>query len=180
MQGWPDVRYEDFKTGLTYQDVYAMLWVDNEDSSTWARKSRGAVLRLWGKLKADMWAEYTGGLSPHEEYFPTEYDADGVAVPTDDDYLEPEGEDLPAEAHEMPRMRQARQWTSAAVSSAGAARSSRAVRPDAHAGRVPESRPAWQRMRRYNQARAGPDVACSRAPFGPAKPRSRRHGGAWA
>lgn len=105
MQADSVVRYEDFKTGLTYQDVYAMLWVDSEDSSTWARKSRGAVLRLWGKLKADMWAAYTGGLTPDEEYVPIELDADGVPLPGDDDCIESDVETLPVEAYSTPALR---------------------------------------------------------------------------
>lgn len=63
-----ELTYREFKSGLTYQDVVAMMWVDSDDSSQWHRKSRGAVLRLWGQLKADMWAAATGGLYPDEIY----------------------------------------------------------------------------------------------------------------
>ncbi len=161
------VRYDDFKTGLTYQDVYAMLWVDSDDSSTWARKSRGAVLRLWGKLKADMWAAATGGLTPDEEYIPLELDADGVPLASDDDYAELDIEALPPEAMEAPSVRVAR--PSAMGSNAAYALLSRAARPDVPGSRAPESHPAWLQMRQSNPTRAGPSAACSRGPFGQAK-----------
>lgn len=57
------VRYEDFRTGLTYGDVYRMMWVDNPDPSTWRHKSRGCVLGYWRALKLQMYDVY---LNQHE------------------------------------------------------------------------------------------------------------------
>lgn len=52
------MRYEDFRTGLTFSDVRRMLWVDNPDPSTWRHKSRGVVLGYWRSLKLQMWDTY--------------------------------------------------------------------------------------------------------------------------
>jgi hypothetical protein len=49
------ICYEDFKTGFTYADVYAMLWSGSEDPSTWKYKRRRTVLGLWHSLKSQMW-----------------------------------------------------------------------------------------------------------------------------
>jgi len=51
-----------------------------------------------------MWAAYTGGLLPDDEYVPVELDVDGVPLPSDDDYLDGATDELPAEAHEIPRL----------------------------------------------------------------------------
>lgn len=54
----PLIPYDEFTTGLTYADVYAMLWVNSDDSSMWRQKSRGVVLRLWASIKRDMYEAY--------------------------------------------------------------------------------------------------------------------------
>jgi hypothetical protein len=45
------VPYERFRTGLTYHDVYMMLW-DRQ------RKGRHIVLGKWMEIKREMYAEY--------------------------------------------------------------------------------------------------------------------------
>jgi hypothetical protein len=50
-------QYDRFRTGLTYQDVWQMLWSPDPDPKNWRRKSKGVVLSLWRQLKEDMWAE---------------------------------------------------------------------------------------------------------------------------
>lgn len=52
------VSYEDFRTGLTFQDVRAMLWSPSEDRSTWRYKRRHTVLGLWHQLKQQLYARY--------------------------------------------------------------------------------------------------------------------------
>ncbi len=52
------LRYEDFRTGLTYADVFAMLWVWDEDSTKWRHKGRHTVLGLWRQIKRELWAEH--------------------------------------------------------------------------------------------------------------------------
>jgi len=59
------VTYDQFRTGLTYEAVWKMLWVDNPDPSTWPKKNKGAVLSLWRQLKRDLWEEfYQRGIDP--------------------------------------------------------------------------------------------------------------------
>jgi len=59
------VTYDEFRTGLTYEAVWRMLWVANPDPSTWVRKGRGAVLSFWRGLKQQMWEEfYARGIDP--------------------------------------------------------------------------------------------------------------------
>ncbi len=49
------MTYGELRTGLTYGDVFLMLWSYSEDSSTWRYKGRHIVLGLWMSLKLDMW-----------------------------------------------------------------------------------------------------------------------------
>ena len=51
------MTYADLRTGLTYRDVYAMMWVNDDDTSRWRCKSRRAVLGFWHELKLAMWDE---------------------------------------------------------------------------------------------------------------------------
>lgn len=52
------VSYEAFRTGLTYRDVYWMLWSADPDPSTWRHKGRGSVLGKWRQMKREMYAYY--------------------------------------------------------------------------------------------------------------------------
>jgi len=61
------IPYDRFKSGLTYGEVRMMLWSSNPDPSTWQPKSKGVVLRLWAKLKADLYQEYLRQFPPHAD-----------------------------------------------------------------------------------------------------------------
>lgn len=52
------LKYDDFKTGLTYDDVYSMMWIDDEDYSRWRYKRRHSVLGFWHEYKRSLWAEH--------------------------------------------------------------------------------------------------------------------------
>lgn len=52
--------YREFRTGLTYRDVYLMLWVPSEDKTLWRHKSRGVVLGLWHQIKKELYDRYLG------------------------------------------------------------------------------------------------------------------------
>ncbi len=52
------VSYEDFRTGLTYRDVFWMLWSGSDDPRDWRYKRRHAVLGMWHQLKQQLYAEY--------------------------------------------------------------------------------------------------------------------------
>jgi hypothetical protein len=60
------VKYSEFRTGLTYWDVWRMLWVDNPDPATWRQKSPGVVLWHWHQIKLQLWERYQ-----HEQDVPT-------------------------------------------------------------------------------------------------------------
>jgi hypothetical protein len=47
----PDLTYDEFRTGLTYKQVYHMIW-----DRRWKR--RRGVLGYWHQLKLEMFAEY--------------------------------------------------------------------------------------------------------------------------
>lgn len=49
------MSYDEFRTGLTYRDIYQMLWVHSEDSSQWKYKGRHTVLGFWRELKLQLW-----------------------------------------------------------------------------------------------------------------------------
>jgi hypothetical protein len=57
-RGFPD--FDKFKTGMSYQDFAAMLWVDSDNPDDWKRKSNGVVLALAHKLKVEMYEAATG------------------------------------------------------------------------------------------------------------------------
>lgn len=61
------MHYDAFRTGLTYNDVFLMLWSYSEDPSTWKYKRRHTVLGLWHSIKQDMFRQHVaecGGEQP--------------------------------------------------------------------------------------------------------------------
>lgn len=52
------MTYESFRTGLSYRDVYAMLWSGSDDPRDWRYKGRHTVLGLWHQLKLQLWEQY--------------------------------------------------------------------------------------------------------------------------
>jgi hypothetical protein len=53
-----DMPYKDLKTGLDFQAVKDMLWIQDPDSEFWRHKRRGSVLGLWFEIKRGMWADH--------------------------------------------------------------------------------------------------------------------------
>lgn len=47
--------YGNFRTGLTYRDVFIMLWSVDPDPETWQHKRRRTVLGRWHALKKEYW-----------------------------------------------------------------------------------------------------------------------------
>lgn len=47
----PPITYDRFRTGLTYRDVYHMLWHRRY-------KRRRTVLGYWHQLKLELWNRY--------------------------------------------------------------------------------------------------------------------------
>lgn len=52
------MAYKDLKTGLDFQAVKDMLWIQDKDSDFWRHKRRGSVLGLWFEIKRGMWADH--------------------------------------------------------------------------------------------------------------------------
>lgn len=53
------MTYRRFRTGMTYYEIYLMLWSHDSDSSTWKHKGRSSVLGLWHSIKKSLWARHT-------------------------------------------------------------------------------------------------------------------------
>lgn len=46
--------YDDFRTGMTFADVKAEMYVASDNPEDWVYKRRGCVLRRWRKIKRAM------------------------------------------------------------------------------------------------------------------------------
>lgn len=53
-----ELRYDDFRTGLTFKQVRDQLYVASEDSEDWVYKRRHTVLGRWRMLKLEMWEDH--------------------------------------------------------------------------------------------------------------------------
>jgi len=51
-------NYDDLRTGYTFAEVRAMLWIDSSNPEDWRYKMRGSVLGFWRELKQAMWKEH--------------------------------------------------------------------------------------------------------------------------
>lgn len=52
------VRYAEFRTGLTYQEVFDRLKDFDEVTSKWSYKRRGTVLGKWHQYKKEAWSQH--------------------------------------------------------------------------------------------------------------------------
>ncbi len=52
------LRYADFRTGHTYQDVYDSFWSTSEDSRDWVHKRRHSILGRWHEWKMELWEKH--------------------------------------------------------------------------------------------------------------------------
>lgn len=48
--------YDHFRTGLTYREVYQMLWSPSANPADWRYKRRATVLGFWHQLKQQLYA----------------------------------------------------------------------------------------------------------------------------
>jgi hypothetical protein len=70
------IAYDDFRTGLTYQDVFMTFWRGPDDPEKWHPKRRNSILGRWHEIKLEMWAEhieYCNGEIEDFEYEMEEY-----------------------------------------------------------------------------------------------------------
>lgn len=49
------ITYKEFRTGMTFAEVKAEMYVSSEDSDDWVYKRRRCVLRRWRKIKIVLW-----------------------------------------------------------------------------------------------------------------------------
>ncbi len=49
------ITYKEFRTGMTFADVKAEMYVSSEDSKDWVYKRKRCVLRRWRKIKRELW-----------------------------------------------------------------------------------------------------------------------------
>lgn len=47
--------YHDFRTGLSFSDIWAWYWTSDEDSSKWRYKRRRTILGKWHQTKKEGW-----------------------------------------------------------------------------------------------------------------------------
>lgn len=52
------LKYENFKTGLEYKDVYVQFWSNSDDYRDWHPKRRHTVLGRWHEIKMMLWKEH--------------------------------------------------------------------------------------------------------------------------
>jgi len=50
------ITYGDFRTGLTYEDIYLMYWRADPNPATWVYKRRHTILGKWMQIKRSLWA----------------------------------------------------------------------------------------------------------------------------
>lgn len=62
----PLVGYDDFRSGLTMRDAWAMLRDESEDRADWRYKRRRIRLRLLHKLKLELYHRVVDGMHPSE------------------------------------------------------------------------------------------------------------------
>lgn len=68
------MEYQDFRTGLSYRDVYETLWVNSNDPGEWNYKRRGTVLGRWRELKLAMWASHKAECEHYANKYPEEFE----------------------------------------------------------------------------------------------------------
>lgn len=53
--------YAEFRSGLTFHDVYQLMLVYSDDPSQWRQKRRHCVLGYWRELKLGLFIDYHRG-----------------------------------------------------------------------------------------------------------------------
>lgn len=53
-------RYDEFRTGLSFADVRAMMRSASDNPADWRQKRRNSVLGFWHELKLMMWEQAHG------------------------------------------------------------------------------------------------------------------------
>ena len=52
------LTYADFRTGLDYDAVHALMWTPSTDVDDWRYRGRSGVLGYWHQLKQMMWGDH--------------------------------------------------------------------------------------------------------------------------
>jgi hypothetical protein len=67
------MAYKDLKTGLDFDAVKDMLWIQDDNPEFWRHKRRGSVLGLWYEIKRGMWADHLEMCKAGEQITEPEY-----------------------------------------------------------------------------------------------------------
>lgn len=65
---WCGLAYRELRTGLTFKEVFAMLWSGSNDPADWRYKRRNTVLGKWHQIKREMWEEHLYVCEKQAEY----------------------------------------------------------------------------------------------------------------
>lgn len=52
------LKYDDFRTGYTYKDIFNTFWVASDDQRLWKHKGRHTVLGRWMQTKRELWRDH--------------------------------------------------------------------------------------------------------------------------
>lgn len=63
-----DMKYDDFRTGETFQTVLDDLWVASDRPEDWNYKRRSSVLGKWHEIKQLMWAGHISECEAAQEW----------------------------------------------------------------------------------------------------------------
>lgn len=55
---WCGLRYDAFRTGLTFGEVRQLMWSPSRDPNDWVYRRRNGVLGKWREIKLEMWDEH--------------------------------------------------------------------------------------------------------------------------
>lgn len=64
------IVYDDFRTGMTFADVKAEMYVASENPEDWVYKRRRCVLRRWRRIKRAMFDYHIEECKQHGKDIP--------------------------------------------------------------------------------------------------------------
>lgn len=71
-----DLHYEDFRTGLIFQDVVDMMWSGSSDPKDWRYKRRNSVLGYWRQIKIEEWRNHLENCAQEAEWTESDHTED--------------------------------------------------------------------------------------------------------
>jgi hypothetical protein len=62
------LTYGEFRTGMSYREVFGFLMDNSDDPADWHNKSRHTVLGKWHELKKQWWAHHLEECAKQKEF----------------------------------------------------------------------------------------------------------------